>query len=86
MALAEFEAASYITAHTLRLPAFPGRGPMSTSSSPRTVVTARIASQHVAELRRRAEANDTTVSRLVARAVADQLERRDHAAPDKEQR
>jgi hypothetical protein len=43
------------------------------TTSPRTVVTARIATHHVLELRRLAEERDTTVSRLVARAVADKL-------------
>jgi hypothetical protein len=39
----------------------------------RAPVTARIAPQHVDELRRLAYERDTTVSRLIARAVADHL-------------
>jgi predicted transcriptional regulator len=45
---------------------------MSTTTR-RTVVTARIQSHHVEQLRQLAEERDTTISRLIARAVADQL-------------
>jgi predicted transcriptional regulator len=42
---------------------------MSTTS-PRTVVSVRIATQHVEQLREIADANASTVSRIVARALA----------------
>jgi hypothetical protein len=45
---------------------------MSTTT-PRTAVTARIAPQHVEQLRKLADERDTTVSRLINRAVADKL-------------
>ena len=44
------------------------------STTLRQVVSVRIHEHHLAELRRRAERNATTVSRLVAKCVADQLE------------
>jgi hypothetical protein len=53
---------------------------MSTTT-PRTVVTARIQSHHVEQLRRLAEERDTTISRLIARAVADQLSAADKQEP-----
>jgi predicted transcriptional regulator len=43
---------------------------MSTTA-PREVVTARIYSQDIAQLRQLADEQDSTVSRLVARAVAE---------------
>jgi predicted transcriptional regulator len=45
---------------------------MSTTT-PRTAVTARIDSQNVEQLRQLADERDTTVSRLINRAVADKL-------------
>jgi predicted transcriptional regulator len=47
---------------------------MSTTTPLRTVVTVRIRTEHVEQLRRLADRQDSTVSRLVARAVADKLD------------
>ena len=44
------------------------------NTTQRQVVSVRIHEHHLAELRRLAERNSTTVSRLVAKCVADQLE------------
>jgi hypothetical protein len=67
------------TARTLCLPE---RDSFMSTTTPRTVVHARIQSHHVDQLRQLAVERDTTVSRLIARAVADQLnnaEKRDPA-------
>lgn len=52
-------------------------------STQRQIVSVRIEPQHVAELRRLAAANATTVSRLVARCVANQLDATKHTANDR---
>lgn len=46
---------------------------MMSTTTPRTAVTVRIDPQHIEQLRHIADRNASTVSRTVARLVADQL-------------